>query len=103
MAKLKMVAIGTLQTIEKNNPEMDFTKWSWRKKYEGFSGMIEVYQSIRIETDHHFILIYDKTQNWLKTGIGTVDCTDNITLTLTTDNSKYTFKIQKEIYRKDGE
>ena len=102
MAKLKIIALGTLITVEKNNLEMDFDKWFWRKKYEGFDGRMEIMESTRRYPGKHYILIYDKAQNWLKTGMGEL-IYKNGTLILTTKNSKYTFKIKKEIYRKDGE
>ena len=102
MAKLKIIASGTLITVEKNDPEMKLDKWSWRKKYEGFDGGIAVMESTRKHPGMHYILVCDKAQNWLKTGMGDLIYNGD-TLVLTTKNSKYTFKIEKEIYREDGD
>ena len=102
MAKLKIIASGTLITVEKNDPELELDKWSWRKKYEGFDGRMEVLESTKRYPGKNYIIVYDIDMNWIKTGVG--ELTDNgDTLVLTTKNSKYTFKIEKEIYRKDGE
>ena len=102
MAKTKIIAFGTLITVEKNNLEMDSKEWSWRKKYEGFDGRMEVFESTKRYPGKHYIIVYDIDLNWIKTGVG--ELTDNgDTFVLTTKNSKYTFKIEKEIYRKDGD
>ena len=98
MAKLIKVGIGMILSVEKINPEKDYDEWSWRKKYEKFLGIIELYESERCEVGSHFALFYDKAQNWIKTGIGTLNFADEDTLVLTTKNSRYTVRILKTIF-----
>ena len=94
MAKTKIIAFGTLMEVEQNNLEMDSEEWSWRKKYEGFNGRMEVLESTIKHTGKHYIIVYDIDLNWIKTGVG--ELTDNgDMLVLTTKNSKYTLKIEK--------
>ena len=102
MTKTKIIAFGTLIMVEKNNLEIDSEEWSWQKKYEGFNGRMEVLESTKRYPGKNYIIVYDIDLNWIKTGVG--ELTDNgDTLILTTKNSKYTFRIEKEIYREDGD
>ena len=98
MAKLIKVGIGMILSVEKINPEKDYDEWAWRKKYEKFLSVIELYESERCEPESHFALLYDKAQNWIKTGIGTLSFADEDTLVLTTKNSRYTVRILKTIF-----
>ena len=45
MAKLVSKHFGMLLSVEPTEKSKDDNTWSWRKKYEGFLGIIHVYQS----------------------------------------------------------
>ena len=101
MAKLVSKHFGMVVSIEPTKSVQDIDKWSWRKKYEGFVGLMNVYESQREYPGKNFIVIYDIELNYLKTGVGELIHNGDI-LTLTTQNSIYTFK-SMDVERKEGE
>ncbi len=101
MAKLISKHFGILVSVEPTEKTKDDNTWSWRKKYEGFLGIIHIYQSQRKDPNKHFIAICDIDLNCLETSIGELTYKSNL-LTLTTQNSIYIFKLI-DIEKKDGE
>ena len=101
MVKLISKHFGILVSVEPTEKTKDDNTWSWRKKYEGFLGIIHIYQSQRKDPNKHFIAICDIDLNCLETSIGELTHKSNL-LTLTTRNSIYIFKLI-DIEKKDGE
>ena len=101
MAKLVSKHFGMLLSVEPTEKTKDDKTWSWRKKYEGFLGIIHVYQSQHKSLNKHFIAICDIDLNCLETSIGELTYKSNL-LTLTTRNSIYIFKLI-DTKEKDGE
>ena len=100
MAELIKIRYGRLVSVEPRAPSAISQAWNWRKEFEGFCGVMHIYQSQRNYPGKHFIVIYDIEQNHLKTGAGDLIYNGN-RITLTTKNSIYTFECI-EIKRKDG-
>lgn len=101
MAKLVSKHFGMLLSVEPTEKTKDDKTWSWRKKYEGFLGIIHVYQSQHRSLNKHFIAICDIDLNCLETSSGELTHRSNI-LTLTTRNSIYIFKLI-DIEERDSE
>ena len=101
MAKLIKKGFGKLVSVEPNDTQKAGKAWGWRKKHEGFFGIINLYQSERKHPGKYFIGIYDIDLQYLKTSAGDLT-TDGNRMTLTTNNSKYIFA-WLEIEEKDGE
>lgn len=101
MAKLVSKHFGMLLSVEPTEKSKDDTAWNWRKKYEGFLGIIHIYQSQRKDPNNHFIAICDIDLNCLETSVGELTYKSNL-LTLTTRNSIYIFKLI-DTKEKDGE
>jgi hypothetical protein len=91
MAKLIIKELGILLSVNPTDKTKDDVTWMWRKKYEGFLGIIHVYKSESKYPDKHFIAIYDVNLHCLKTSTGELSQEGDI-LKLTTVNSIYTFK-----------
>lgn len=91
MAKLIRKHFGKVVSVEPTAPSDIDRKWSWHKAYEGFYGIIHVYQSRHRFPGKYFIVIYDIELNYLKIGVGELKYEDKRIL-LTTRNSKYTFE-----------
>ena len=100
MAELIKIRYGRLVSVEPRAPSAISQAWNWRKEFEGFCGVMHIYQSQRNYPGKHFIVIYDIEQNHLKTGAGDLIYNGN-RITLTTKNSIYTFECIK-IKGKDG-
>ena len=92
MAKLIHTHFGKIISIEPIHPSEADEKWSWRKSFVGFIGMIHIYQSCRKHKGKNYIVMCDAQLNCLKTGAGDVTY-EGDTLTVTTTNSKYTFQL----------
>lgn len=101
MAKLIRKYFGKIVSVEPTAPLEIGREWSWRKAYEGFYGIIHVYQSRHRFPGKHFIVIYDIELHYLKTGAGELTTNGN-RVTLITKNSKYTFE-RLDIQEKEDE
>lgn len=101
MAKLIRKHFGKVVSVEPTAPSDIDSEWSWRKAYEGFYGIIHVYQSERRFPGKYFIVIYDIELHYLKTSAGEL-ITDGNRVTLITKNSKYTFE-RLDIQETEGE
>lgn len=91
MGELIKKGFGKLVSVEPNDERKSDEDWGWRKKYEGFCGIMNLYQSQRKYPGKYFIGIYDIDLQHLKTSAGDL-ITDGNQITLTTKNSKYIFK-----------
>ena len=91
MGELIKKGVGKLVSVEPNDERKSDEDWGWRKKYEGFCGIMNLYQSQRKYPGKYFIGIYDIDLQHLKTSAGDL-ITDGNQITLTTKNSKYIFQ-----------
>ena len=104
MPKLINKHFGMIVSVEPTEKTKDDGSWIWRKDYEGFIGIIEVYESQRLSRGQHFIIAYDNTR-YVKTSVGTLTYTEILNqrfIILKTTNSVYTIKLLGT-NRKDGE
>ena len=100
MEELIKKQYGRVVSVELRNPSEICQERNWRKEFEGFCGVMHIYQSQHKSPGKHYIVIYDIAKNYLKTGTGDlVECKNRITLT--TKNSIYTFE-RINIERKAG-
>ena len=91
MGELIKKGFAKVVSVEPNEKRKEDKDWEWRKKYEGFYGIMNLYQSQRKHPGKYFIVIYDIELQYLKTGAGDL-ITDGNRITLTTKNSKYIFE-----------
>ena len=95
MPKLINKHFGMIVSVEPTEKSIDDESWIWRKDYEGFVGVISIYESQRISKGNHFIVVNNDTR-YIKTGTGTFTYTkimDEKFITLNTTNSVYTIKL----------
>ena len=91
MGELIKKGFGKLVSVEPSDEQKSDEDWGWRKKYEGFCGIMNLYQSQRKDVGKYFIVIYDIDLQYLKTSTGDL-ITNGNQITLVTKNSKYIFK-----------
>ena len=95
MPRLINKHFGIIVSVEPTEKTKDDESWIWRKDYEGFIGIIEVYESQRLSRGQHFIIAYDNTR-YVKTSVGTLTYTEISNqrfIILKTTNSGYTIKL----------
>ena len=95
MARLINKHFGMIVSVKPTEKTKDDEGWIWRKDYEGFMGVISIYESQRLSRGEHFIVMNNDTR-YIKTGIGTLTYTkimDENFMTLDTTNSVYTIKL----------
>ena len=95
MAKLIEKHFGMMVSVEPTEKSKDDESWIWRKDYEGFIGVISIYESQSVAKEQHFIVMNNDTR-YIKTGTGTLTYTkimDEKFITLNTTNSVYTIKL----------
>ena len=95
MARLINKHFGMIISVEPTEKTKDDESWIWRKDYEGFIGVISIYESQCMAKCQHFIVINNDTR-YIKTGTGTLTYTkimDENFITLNTTNSVYTIKL----------
>ena len=95
MPKLINKHFGMMVSVEPTDKSKNDESWIWRKDYEGFIGVISIYESQRLSRGEHFIVMHNDTR-YIKTGTGTLTYTkimDENFITLNTTNSIYTIKI----------
>ena len=95
MPKLINKHFGMIISVEPTEKTKDDEGWIWRKDYEGFIGVITIYESQRISKGNHFIVVNNDTR-YIKTRTGTLTYTkimDENFINLKTTNSIYTIKI----------
>ena len=101
MAKLIKKHFAMLESVELIHPSQDLTECSWRKKYEGICGSIHVYENEKKSPQNNFVVICDSEANYLQTSVGSLHYDGDSAMILITKNSKYTFKLSKEILRRE--
>ncbi len=94
MAKLIVKGIGKVVSVEQISSVETKKEWSWRKKYEEFRGIMEIYQSEKKQPEKHFIIMYNLEEGYLRTSLGDIEIKEN-RIILTTANSKYIFAYSK--------
>ena len=95
MPKLIEKHFGMIVSVEPTEKTKDDESWIWRKDYEGFIGVISIYESQQLSRGEHFIVMNNDTR-YIKTGTGTLTYTkiiDEKFITLNTTNSVYTIKL----------
>ena len=95
MAKLINKHFGMIISVEPTEKTKDDGSWIWRKDYEGFMGVISIYESQSVAKGQHFIVV-NNDMRYIKTGTGTLTYTkimDEKFITLNTTNSVYTIKL----------
>ena len=95
MPKIIDKYFGMIVSVEPTDKSKNDESWIWIKDYEGFIGVISIYESQRLSRGEHFIVMHNDTR-YIKTGTGTLTYTkimDENFITLNTTNSIYTIKI----------
>ena len=95
MPKLIDKHFGMIISVEPTEKTKDDESWIWRKNYEGFIGVISIYESQSVTKGQHFIIAYDNTR-YVKTSVGTLTYTEILNqrfIILKTTNSVYTIKL----------
>ena len=95
MPKIIEKHFGMIVSVEPTDKSKNDESWIWRKDYEGFIGVITIYESQRISKGNHFIVVNNDTR-YIKTATGTLTYAkimDENFITLNTTNSIYTIKI----------
>ena len=91
MARLIGKYFGTIVSVEPTDKSKNDESWIWRKDYEGFIGVISIYESQSVAKGQHFIVMNNDTR-YIRTGIGKLTYTKQF-ITLETANSIYTIKL----------
>ena len=95
MARLINKHFGMIVSVEPTDKSKNDESWIWRKDYEGFMGVISIYESQRISKENHFIVVNNDTR-YIRTSVGKLTYTNILNedfITLETTNSVYTIKI----------
>ena len=95
MPRLINKHFGMIVSVEPTKETKNDKSWIWRKDYEGFIVIIEVYESQRLSRGQLFIIAYDNTR-YVKTSVGTLTYTEILNqrfIILKTTNSVYTIKL----------
>ena len=104
MPKLINKHFGMIVSVEPTEKSKDDESWIWRKDYEVFIGIIDVYESQHLSKRKHFIIAYND-ERYIKTSVGTLTYTEILNerfIVLKTANSIYTIKLIGT-NEKDGE
>ena len=95
MARLIGKYFGMIVSVEPTEKSKDDEGWIWRKDYEGFMGVISIYESQRVAKGQHFIVMNNDTR-YIRTSVGKLTYTKILNeefITLETTNSVYTIKL----------
>ena len=95
MPKLIDKHFGMIVSVEPTDKSKNDESWIWRKDYEGFIGVITIYESQRISKGNHFIVVNNDTR-YIRTSVGKLTYTKILNedfITLETTNSVYTIKL----------
>ena len=91
MPKLIDKHFGMIVSVEPTEKSKDDESWIWRKDYEGFMGVISIYESQSVSKGQYFIVMNNDTR-YIRTSVGKLTYTKQF-ITLETANSIYTIKI----------
>ena len=95
MPKLIDKYFGMIVSVEPTEKSEDNESWIWRKDYEGFMGVISIYESQSVSKGQHFIVMNNDAR-YIKTGVGKLTYTSILKeqfIILETTNSVYTIKL----------
>ena len=95
MARLINKHFGMIVSVEPTEKTKDDGSWIWRKDYEGFIGVISIYESQSVSKGQHFIVVNNDTR-YIRTSVGKLTYTKILNedfITLETTNSVYTIKL----------
>ena len=95
MPKLIEKHFGMMVSVEPTEKSKYDESWIWRKDYEGFMGVISIYESQSVAKGQHFIVANNDTR-YIRTGVGKLTYTKILNedfITLETTNSVYTIKL----------
>ena len=95
MAKLIKKHFGMIVSVEPTEKTKDDEGWIWRKDYEGFIGVISIYESQSVAKGQHFIVVNNDTR-YIRTGVGKLTYTRILNesfIILEATNSVYTIKL----------
>ena len=95
MPKLIDKYFGMIVSVEPTEKTKDDESWIWRKDYEGFMGVISIYESQSVAKGQHFIVANNDTR-YIRTGVVKLTYTKILNedfITLETTNSVYTIKL----------
>ena len=95
MPKLIDKYFGMIVSVEPTDKSKNDESWIWRKDYEGFIGVISIYESQRLSRGQRFIVVNNDTR-YIRTGVGKLTYTRILNesfIILETTNSVYTIKL----------
>ena len=95
MPKLINKHFGMIVSVEPTEKSKDDEGWIWRKDYEGFMGVISIYESQCVTKGQHFIVMNNDTR-YIRTSVGKLTYTRILNesfIILETTNSVYTIKL----------
>ena len=95
MPKLINKYFGIIVSVEPTEKSKDDEGWIWRKDYEGFIGVISIYESQCVAKGQHFIVMNNDTR-YIRTSVGKLTNTRILNksfIILETTNSVYTIKL----------
>ena len=95
MPKLIDKHFGMIVSVEPTEKSKDDESWIWRKDYEGFMGVISIYESQCVAKGQHFIVMNNDTR-YIRTSVGKLTYTSILKeqfIILETTNSIYTIKL----------
>ena len=95
MPKLIDKHFGMIVSVEPTDKSKNDESWIWRKDYEGFIGIISIYESQCISKGNHFIVVNNDTR-YIRTSVGKLTYTRILNesfIILETTNSVYTIKL----------
>ena len=95
MPKLIDKHFGMIISVEPTEKTEDDESWLWRKDYEGFIGVISIYESQCVAKGQHFIVVNNDTR-YIRTGVGKLTYTSILNesfIILETTNSVYTIQL----------
>ena len=95
MPKLIEKHYGMIVSVEPTDKSKNDESWIWRKDYEGFMGVISIYESQSVAKGQHFIVMNNDTR-YIRTSVGKLTYTRILNesfIILETTNSVYTIKL----------
>ena len=95
MPKLIDKHFGMIVSVEPTEKSKNDESWIWRKDYEGFIGVISIYESQSVAKGQHFIVV-NNDKRYIRTGVGKLTYTRILNesfIILETTNSIYTIKL----------
>ena len=95
MPKLIDKYFGMIVSVKPTEKSKDDESWIWRKDYEGFMGVISIYESQSVSKGQHFIVMNNDTR-YIRTSVGKLTYTRILNesfIILETTNSVYRIKL----------